>query len=83
VEQNKILRNAIKVMTTTGVLLSFYPEGNKEGVQEMKIGGQTYRRYRRFIPAEEWREQVLQTGFKKCEPVDFKYENFKATIFYK
>ncbi len=83
VEQNKILRNVIKILTKTGVLLSFYPVGNKEGIQEIKIGEKIYRRYRRFISMKDWREQVLQAGFKRCEPVDFKYENFKTTIFYK
>lgn len=83
VQQNNILRNINKIITAYGIFLSFYPEGNKEGVQEIKIGEQIYKRYRRFIPIKEWREQVLHAGFKRCEPVDFIYENFKATIFYK
>ncbi len=82
-EQNKILKDINNILTKTGVFLSYYPVGNKEGVQEIKIGDKVYKRYRRFISMKDWREQVLLTGFKSCEPVDFKYENFKATIFYK
>ena len=82
-EQNKILKDINKILVKAGVFLSYYPEGNKEGIQKIKIGEKIFRRYRRFISMKDWREQVLQAGFKRCEPVKFKYKNFKATIFYK
>lgn len=82
-DQNKILTNVFNYLKSSGIFLSFYPEGDFEGIQEIEIENRKFNRYARFLSIKEWAEQVIKIGFLKYKILDFQFQPFKAIEFYK
>lgn len=80
-EQIKILKKLYAIINSTGSSLSYYPEGNNEGMKEFKIWDTVYRRYERKIPIERWIETVESSGFKLQCKLDFNVASFEALLF--
>ena len=51
-EQDRILFGIISSLTSGGIFLSLYPEGDHEGMQEKEMAGKRLKRYVRLLPAE-------------------------------
>jgi len=82
-EQDTILVNIFAFLKPEGIYLSLYPVGNSEGMQQMQISDEIYHRYTRFLPLEEWIQEVMDHGFSKYRILDFSLARFRAILFYK
>lgn len=63
-EQKIIVKKLFDVLKPSGTLLSIYPIGNGEGIQDIIIDNNNFKRYRRFLHKEEWIQCLLKNGFK-------------------
>jgi len=82
-EQNKILRNIMNILKPEGIFLSYYPEGEFEGMQELEVSGKKYRRYARTMKKKDWINQVMKHGFKRYTEYDFNVGTFTCLLFYR
>lgn len=82
-DQNIVLTKLLKCLKDGSIFLSFYPEGDFEGIQEIEIETKKYNRYARFLSINEWAEQVIKIGFQKYKILDFQFQHFNAVEFNK
>jgi SAM-dependent methyltransferase len=82
-EQKVILKKIFSILKTNGIFISYYPEGNYEGMEEFHIGEKTYRRYARKTTMDIWGKNVEAAGFKKYRRLEFSIGTFKAIEFQK
>ena len=80
-EQNLILDNIISILKPAGRFLSYYPEGESGGMEEINLEGETYFRYSRSLPSLQWVEQVMAGGFKEYTEYEFSMGPFKCVEF--
>ncbi|MBN2050385.1 MAG: class I SAM-dependent methyltransferase [Spirochaetales bacterium] len=62
-DQENILKRLSVLLSPGGRFLSFYPEGDFEGLQEITVAGRTFRRYARQLHPAAWIAQVTGKGF--------------------
>ena len=82
-EQKEILLKINDILKNQGHFLSFYPEGDYEGMQELTIAGVTHKRYSRNLPIQNWVEQVKDCGFEELERHNLNIGSFKCVEFCK
>jgi 2-polyprenyl-3-methyl-5-hydroxy-6-metoxy-1,4-benzoquinol methylase len=82
-EQIIILGNIHKILKDDGVFLSYYPEGNYEGMEEFNIDGQIYSRYARKIKKDVWKLTVEESGFVFIKELSFNIGTFRPLVFKK
>ena len=79
-EQQQILGKIITILKPNGIFLSYYPEGEYEGLQEMN---NIDKRYARQLPINVWIEQVMEFGFRENCMYEFNLGSFKCIEFRK
>jgi hypothetical protein len=82
-EQNQILQNIISILKPKGRFLSYYPQGINEGMQEMNVSGETYKRYTRQLRNKNWISQARKIGFAASIEYEFNFGVFKCVEFIK
>jgi 2-polyprenyl-3-methyl-5-hydroxy-6-metoxy-1,4-benzoquinol methylase len=82
-EQRNILEDLHRYIKGNGLFLSYYPEGNFEGMDEFDIEGIKYRRYARRIPKQVWINTVELFGFELLKEMEFNLGRFRALLFKK
>jgi 2-polyprenyl-3-methyl-5-hydroxy-6-metoxy-1,4-benzoquinol methylase len=80
-EQIEILNKLKLILKNKGMFLSFYPEGNYEGMEEFKINGEVFRRYARKISKEIWIKTVEGTGFTFIKEMYLNIGTFRPLLF--
>ena len=78
-----ILNKIFSILKPEGKFLSYYPEGSFEGMQQMDVAGECFRRYARYLQKSDWIKQVMKNGFKKYVERDFEIGSFKCVEFSK
>jgi hypothetical protein len=82
-EQKQILEKIFNILKDEGRFLSYYPEGDFEGMDTFKIEGKEYRRYARRTPIDEWIKNVEVAGLTKYRRMEFGIGTFRAIEFQK
>jgi SAM-dependent methyltransferase len=79
--QESILASLSRLLRAGGKFLSYYPEGNYEGIDSFLVGGREYGRYARRLPIGSWITAVEAAGFLLLERPPFSVGNFRCCIF--
>ena len=80
-EQIQILDKLKSILKNRGMFLSYYPEGNYEGMEEFKIDDKMFRRYARKINKETWIKTVEGSGFVFIKEMNLNIGRFKPLLF--
>jgi len=80
-EQTKILNKIKHVLKNKGIFLSYYPEGNYEGMEKFEIEKNIFRRYARKISKETWIKAVEGSGFTFLKEMYFNIGTFRPLLF--
>ncbi len=82
-EQDGILRALLACLKPGGRLLSYYPRGSFEGMQERSADSGRFRRYARQLSTQSWMEQVGAAGFSFVTEHPFEVGSFTCMEFLK
>jgi 2-polyprenyl-3-methyl-5-hydroxy-6-metoxy-1,4-benzoquinol methylase len=82
-EQEIILKKIVSSTKAKGIFLSYYPEGDFEGMQDIEVSGEMFKRYIRLLPIEKWISQIMNNGFTRFIKHDFNVGSFKCVEFFK
>lgn len=82
-EQNQILKHISLILKPKGIFLSYYPEGNFEGMERIDISGKSFQRYSRMVDIDTWVKQVKSNGFKNHTEYQFTLAPFRCVEFSK
>ncbi len=80
-EQDIILGKVLSYLKANGRFLSYYPQGDFEGMQDRTTSGKQYKRYLRQLSIQNWIDQVLKAGFHTATEHEFNIGSFKCVEF--
>jgi SAM-dependent methyltransferase len=82
-EQRNIVEDLYRIIKDNGYFLSYYPEGDFEGIDEFDIEGKKYTRYARRIKKEVWVKTVEVFGFNFIKEMTLNIGTFRSLLFRK
>ena len=83
IEQIKILQRIYSILKLEGKIISFYPEGNYEGIQEIEIDGKKLKRYVNLKSIDKWIELFEQNKYEYKKEMTCNIGKFRCVLFSK